>query len=166
MLFMGEEWGASSPFPFFSSHTDPGIAAGTSRGRIDEFAAFGWRPDQVPDPQDPATFASARLRWQEREEGSHRDLLDWYRALLRLRRERPELRTADLTAVEIDRGQGWLLMRRGDVVLACNWGSAPLRLPLDGRLALASDPGITTGDGTTLISADAAAVLIEEPESV
>ena len=56
---------ASTPFPFFASHADAGIAEGTTRGRRREFAAFGWKPDDVPDPMDPATFESARLRWEE-----------------------------------------------------------------------------------------------------
>jgi maltooligosyltrehalose trehalohydrolase len=162
MLFMGEEWDTSSPFPFFSSHTDPALAAATTRGRIAEFAAFGWSPSEVPDPQDPSTFDLARPRWDELGQEGHRELLDWYRALLRLRRSRPDLRSADLSAVEIDRGGDWLLMRRGGVTVVCNWSGAALELPAGGLLELASDPDVKAGDGRLVVPPDAAAVLVGE----
>ncbi len=56
MLFMGEEWGSSRPFQFFSSHTEPELAAATAEGRKAEFADHGWDADDVPDPQDIETF--------------------------------------------------------------------------------------------------------------
>jgi maltooligosyltrehalose trehalohydrolase len=56
MLFMGEEWGASTPWQFFTSHTDPEIGPGDGEGRKGEFAEHGWDADEVPDPQDPETF--------------------------------------------------------------------------------------------------------------
>src|SRR3546814_4248273 len=58
MLFAGEEWAASSPFQYFSDHQDPDLARAVSEGRRREFASFGWAPDDVPDPQAPATFRS------------------------------------------------------------------------------------------------------------
>jgi maltooligosyltrehalose trehalohydrolase len=89
MLFMGEEWGATTPWPFFSSHPEPELAEATRTGRIAEFARMGWDPAVVPDPQDPATFESARLRWAELDESGHARLLEWYRTLIGLRREIP-----------------------------------------------------------------------------
>lgn len=89
MLFMGEEWGATTPWPFFSSHPEPELAEATRSGRIAEFARMGWDPAAVPDPQAPATFESARLRWAELDEPPHAALLDWYRHLIELRREVP-----------------------------------------------------------------------------
>ena len=56
MLFQGEEWAASSPFQFFTSHEEPELAEATAKGRIEEFARLGWDPAGVPDPQDPETF--------------------------------------------------------------------------------------------------------------
>jgi maltooligosyltrehalose trehalohydrolase len=88
LLFMGEEWGASTPFQYFTDHDDPELARAVSAGRRREFEAFGWAPSDVPDPQDPATFERSKLRWEEIAEPPHRDLLDWYREFIRLRRQR------------------------------------------------------------------------------
>jgi maltooligosyltrehalose trehalohydrolase len=142
LLFMGEEWGASTPFPFFASYTDPAVAEGASRGRREEFAAFGWPPAEVPDPMDPATFEGARLRWQEVGAAPHAEVLDWYRALLRLRRARAELKPADPASVRVDfdEAAGRLVFRRGAVVVACNLGRKVFDPGLEGRLLLASDP--------------------------
>ncbi|WES65219.1 malto-oligosyltrehalose trehalohydrolase [Microbacter sp. GSS18] len=91
MLFMGEEWGASTPWQFFTSHPEPELGEATARGRIAEFARMGWDESQVPDPQDPETFRRSVLRWGEAGGGDHARLLGLYRDLARLRRERPEL---------------------------------------------------------------------------
>ena len=91
MLFMGEEWGARTPWQFFTSHPEPELAAATAEGRKAEFARMGWDESLVPDPNDPATFARSKLDWDERERMPHAGLLDVYRRLARLRRERPEL---------------------------------------------------------------------------
>ena len=63
MVFQGEEWGTLTPFPFFASHPEADLAESVSAGRLAEFARMAWDTDVVPDPQDPATFASAKLRW-------------------------------------------------------------------------------------------------------
>ncbi len=99
MLFQGEEWAASSPFQFFTSHTDPVIGEATSRGRTEEFAKMGWDPAVVPDPQDPETFRRSVLDWSELDHGRHAVVLDRYRALARLRRERPELSDPSFASV-------------------------------------------------------------------
>ena len=62
MLFLGEEWAASTPFQYFTDHEDAELGRAVSEGRRREFAAFGWDPSGVPDPQDPATFERSRLR--------------------------------------------------------------------------------------------------------
>ncbi|MEY9852972.1 maltooligosyltrehalose trehalohydrolase [Leifsonia sp. EB41] len=101
MLFMGEEWGATTPWPFFSSHPEPELAEATRTGRIAEFARMGWDPNVVPDPQDPATFESARLDWTEPARPTHARLLAWYRHLIELRRELPAgARATDVTCVD------------------------------------------------------------------
>ncbi len=84
LLFQGEEWGASTPFQYFTDHQDPVLGLAVSEGRAREFAAFGWAPGDVPDPQDPATFERSVLRWQEAEEGDHARLHAWYRDLIAL----------------------------------------------------------------------------------
>ncbi len=71
MLFMGEEWGSSSPFQFFSSHPEPELARATAEGRKREFAEHGWDADEIPDPQDPETFQRSKLNWDEIDDGDH-----------------------------------------------------------------------------------------------
>ncbi|KJL47280.1 Malto-oligosyltrehalose trehalohydrolase [Microbacterium hydrocarbonoxydans] len=100
MLFMGEEWGASTPWQFFTSHPEPELAKATAEGRIAEFEKMGWDRSLVPDPQDPATFERSRLDWAELEQGEHARLLALHRELLALRRDRPELTDPDATKIE------------------------------------------------------------------
>ena len=120
LLFQGEEWAASSPFPYFvDTGGDEPLAEAIRRGRRGEFADFGWDPETIPDPVDPATAASAVLRWDERDKGEHRRVLDWYRALLRLRRERPDLtdgRRARTTVSADEQGRR-IVVDRGQTVL-------------------------------------------------
>ena len=71
MLFMGEEYGASTPWQFFTSHPEPELGKATAEGRIREFERMGWDPAVVPDPQDPATFTRSKLDWAEASEGDH-----------------------------------------------------------------------------------------------
>jgi len=90
LLFMGEEYAAPQPFPFFTSHGDPGLARAVTEGRRNEFAAFAW-VGEVPDPQAEATFASAVLRLGDRHEPPHDGVLAWHRELLGLRHGHPAL---------------------------------------------------------------------------
>ena len=77
MLFMGEEWGARTPWQFFTDH-EPELGRLVREGRRAEFTRHGWAADDVPDPQDPETFRRSVLDWQEREHEEHADLLDWH----------------------------------------------------------------------------------------
>jgi len=90
MLFMGEEYAETSPFPYFVSHGDPGLVEAVRRGRREEFAQFAWR-GELPDPQAEATFQSAKLHHHLKNEGRHRTLYEFYRELLRLRSNLPAL---------------------------------------------------------------------------
>ncbi|MGH3308632.1 MAG: malto-oligosyltrehalose trehalohydrolase, partial [Nocardioides sp.] len=101
LLFQGEEWSASTPFQYFTDHA-PELGRAVSEGRRHEFAAFGWEAGEVPDPQDPATFARSVLRWDEVTEPGHAEILDWYRELIALRRSRPGLAAAPLDDVEVE----------------------------------------------------------------
>jgi maltooligosyltrehalose trehalohydrolase len=120
MLFQGEEWNASAPFPYFSDHEDPDLARAVREGRRAEFAAFGWEPDEIPDPQDPATFQKARLEWDERNDAGHRERLDWYRSLIDLRRNTADLNLPSEVAVEVDETAATVILRRGKIVVAVN----------------------------------------------
>lgn len=141
MMFMGEEWGSSSPFQFFSSHPEPDLARATAEGRKREFAAHGWDADEIPDPQDPRTFQNSKLQWSEVDTGDHARLLDVYRSLIALRRSEPDLADAWLgdLRIEFDEQRRWFVMRRGAVVIACNLGEDPADVPVSG------DPLLTWG---------------------
>lgn len=130
MLFMGEEWGASSPFRYFTDHSEPELAEAVRRGRRQEFQAFGWNPDQIPDPQADDTFEASKLKWAEVSSEPHRMLLDWYQKLIRLRRGEPSLLddTLDKTRVELDERAGWLRLQRGELCICVNFSDAERRL--------------------------------------
>lgn len=90
MLFMGEEWGASSPFPYFCSFTGE-LGEAVRRGRLEQFATAAQRDDPaflatVPDPLSPETFLSAKLHWDELTREPHAEMLLVYRSLLAVRR--------------------------------------------------------------------------------
>ena len=98
MVFQGEEWAASTPFPYFSDHGGE-LGEAVRRGRRREFAAFGWAPEDVADPQARATFDAAvldRSEWSDHAAGAHRALRDWYRELIRLRRSHPAFADSSL----------------------------------------------------------------------
>ncbi len=90
LLFMGEEYGETAPFPFFTSHSEPQLIEAVRRGREHEFAAFAHR-GPMPDPQDEATFLAAKLNWQLPGQGQHAVLRAFYQELIRLRQTVPAL---------------------------------------------------------------------------
>jgi maltooligosyltrehalose trehalohydrolase len=90
LLFMGEEYGESSPFQYFVSHEDLDLVEKIRQGRRKEFEHFAWQ-DDIPDPASPQTFLNSKLRWEERGDGQHRTLLSFYTELLKLRRSMPAL---------------------------------------------------------------------------
>jgi maltooligosyltrehalose trehalohydrolase len=144
MLFMGEEWGASTPWRFFTDHVEPEPARAVSEGRRKEFTTHGWASSDVPDPQDPATYQRSILDWSEPDKAPHRELLEWYRALIALRRSCPELTDARLTEIAAEHDESWIVVYRGSLRIAANVGHEPVRLP-DGELLLASAGGVHPG---------------------
>lgn len=145
MLFMGEEYGATTPWQFFTSHPEPELGKATAEGRIREFERMGWDPAVVPDPQDPATFTRSKLDWAEASGGDHARLLELYRALIALRRSTPDLTEPGFedTAVDVSEDEGWLLLRRGRTEVAMNFSAGERRLPVRGAtLALATDDAV------------------------
>jgi maltooligosyltrehalose trehalohydrolase len=101
LLFMGEEYGESAPFQFFTSFGDESLIEAVRKGRREEFASFAWE-GEVPDPHDAATFMRSKLSHRYREEGSaHAVLREFYRELLRLRRELPALAALDLESLDV-----------------------------------------------------------------
>jgi maltooligosyltrehalose trehalohydrolase len=132
MIFMGEEWGARTPWQFFISYTDLDLAERVAEGRLAEFAAMDWNTSAVPDPQDPATFQRSKLDWSELESPNAAELFELNRRLLQLRREHPDLTDPrfDQTKVDFDDQQQWLLVERGSIVVAVNFGTATLEVNL------------------------------------
>ncbi|BAX92382.1 malto-oligosyltrehalose trehalohydrolase [Mycobacterium shigaense] len=160
MLFMGEEWGASTPFQFFSSHPEPELARATAEGRKAEFAEHGWDADDVPDPQDPQTFQRSKLAWDELEKGEHAPLLRFYRDLIALRRSEPDLADPWLNnlTVDYDEEQGWIILARGQIRIAANLGTEPVTVPVAGDVVLAwGEPAV--GADSTLLPGHSLAVV-------
>src|SRR5260370_32509317 len=91
MLFMGEEWGADTPWQYFTDHIDPELAQAVAAGRKAEFSGHGWGAAEGPDPQDEATFLRSKLDWAQPHREPYLGLLASYRALIALRRALPEL---------------------------------------------------------------------------
>jgi maltooligosyltrehalose trehalohydrolase len=143
LLFQGEEWGASTPFLYFTDHQDPELARAVRQGRQREFGSFGGWSTVVPDPQAEATFWRSQLDWRELARPPHAGLLGWYRDLVALRRRTPALRDSRVEAVrvEYDEAARWLVMERGPVTIACNVADRPVSLPLG------------VGRGTTILLA-------------
>lgn len=110
LLFMGQEWGASTPFQFFTDHNEE-LGKLVSRGRKEEFRDFPGFAGEVPDPQDPKTFSRSKLDWDELNVSGHAGVLELYRDLLRTRRELK----GDITAESPT--EGGLVLRRGRHVL-------------------------------------------------
>lgn len=158
LLFQGEEWGASTPFLYFTDHAEPELAQAVRQGR----------PPGSPDPQSAQTFERSRLRWKERDEPGPSSLLEWYRALLQLRR------TTTLTTHEMrderartnDR-QRWFTLARGPWRIACNLAPQPQRVPVGAppggghwELVLASSAGAgEPGEDAVWLPGEAVAVL-------
>ncbi len=122
LLFMGEEYGDTAPFLYFVSHTDTGLIEAVRKGRKEEFSAFSWQ-GEPPDPQSEETFGRSVLRWEARHEEPHRTLRDFYRELIRLRRQAACLSPSDAGAVSTrmnDAGTMLCVYRRhGDACHVC-----------------------------------------------
>ncbi|HSJ15009.1 MAG TPA: malto-oligosyltrehalose trehalohydrolase [Longimicrobiales bacterium] len=166
LLFMGEEYGETRPFPYFVSHADRELVSAVREGRRDEFAAFGWE-SEPPDPQAEATFRSAVLAWERRDHGPHAELLALYRRLLELRRTEPLLRRAEHTEVTVHEpatGAAVLRILRAAperaLLLLLNFGVVPARAELPrGRwrtLLATADDRAAGAAGDTLTLTDAA----------
>jgi maltooligosyltrehalose trehalohydrolase len=130
MVFQGEEFAASTPFQYFADHEDPEMAKSVKEGRQSEFAAFGWPPENVPDPENAETFLRSKLNWDQVHEGSHEEMLEWYRRLIGLRRRSPSLNDGQLgqTEVSFDEAKHWLVITRGGVIVMCNLGEGEVEL--------------------------------------
>jgi len=163
LLFMGQEWGASTPFLFFTDH-EPELGKKVVEGRRAEFKSFSAfadpaARDRIPNPQADLTFQQSRLRWDEREQGEHARVLELYRQLLRLRASDPVLGRSDRAELSTRVTGELLQVRRAAAgqarLLYANFGREPVRLPAHGELLigaltdgmLASQSAVIVADG-------------------
>src|SRR5215212_2692290 len=144
MIFMGEEWGATTPWRFFSSHPEPELGEQVRKGRLEEFAAMDWDTSFVPDPQDPETFAVSKLNWDELTEPNQSGLLVLTTRLLEIRRTYPDFTDPrfDAGTARSDDDGGWLLLERGSMTLVVNFSDAPTKVAMERELV----PVITLGE--------------------
>jgi maltooligosyltrehalose trehalohydrolase len=123
MLFMGEEYGERAPFRFFTDHIDPDVAEATREGRRREFAAFAAFGEEIPDPQDAATFAASRLS----RDGDPAIALLYPRLIAARRALRGEA-----LDVAFDEEAGWLRVTRAGGALCMNFAAERRSVPVDG----------------------------------
>jgi len=165
MIFQGEEWAASSPFQYFADHEDEEMARLVSEGRKREFAAFGWDPSLIPDPEKRETFERSKLNWSELSDGEHAEMLAWYQELIRLRRTTAALNEGEPgdTRVRFDQQQMWFSMERGNVTLCCNLGERERLFPVQegGKVVLSSRESLTVRNGGVELPPDTVVILAD-----
>jgi maltooligosyltrehalose trehalohydrolase len=113
LLFMGEEWGATTPFQYFIDHSDPDLVAAVDKGRKEEFAQF--QHDGAPEPaHDEQTFLNSKLNWAELQSDKHQVMFAYYRNLIALRNSHPALKNYDRSSVSVvhDDEKKMLIMQR------------------------------------------------------
>jgi maltooligosyltrehalose trehalohydrolase len=162
LLFMGEEYGETAPFQYFTSHGDPNLIEAVRQGRRKEFAAFQWK-GEPPDPQNEATFLRAKLNHKLCYEGQNRALWEFYRELIRLRKGLGALARLDKESMDVigHEKERLLVIRRwnGDdeVFIAFHLGADEVSLSFalpagQWRKVLDSEDGRWQGKGSSLPS--------------
>ncbi|MGI8521891.1 MAG: malto-oligosyltrehalose trehalohydrolase [Nocardioidaceae bacterium] len=161
MLFHGEEWAASTPFQFFTSHSEPELGTATAEGRIAEFERMGWDPAVVPDPQDPASFERSKLDWDEPEAGRHAVLLGVYRRLAELRRAELALTDPSFHSISCsaDEDARVFTLDRAGLRLVVNFGDRPASVPASGELRFTTPTPATLDSGELRLPPHGAALV-------
>jgi maltooligosyltrehalose trehalohydrolase len=170
MIFEGEEFAASTPFQYFADHEDPEMAKAVKEGRRGEFAAFGWNPADIPDPENVDTFERSKLKWDEVHKGRHKEMWEWYRGLISLRRNSASLNNGELgqTKVTCDEAKGWLVMVRGGVTVMCNLGEEQMEFenPAHLPLVMASHKKVKAMKSAVVLPPNTLAILSTEKASL
>ncbi|WP_421741297.1 malto-oligosyltrehalose trehalohydrolase [Cellulomonas sp.] len=183
MLFMGEEWGARTPWQFFTDHPEPDLGAAVRDGRRREFGGHGWDvlyggDIEVPDPQAPSPFRDSILTRDELDDPAHpehRRLLDWYRTLISVRRTVPDLASGDLAATDLVWGgateggpedvpwDGWMVLHRGSARVVINLSGEEVAIPVhtDGPVDV-----VAAWDPATVEPTPGGALVLACPRSV
>jgi maltooligosyltrehalose trehalohydrolase len=146
MLFMGEEFAASTPFLYFADHEDEEMRRMVAEGRKKEFADFGFDGDELPNPEEESTFIDSKLRWDEICEGKHAEMLAWTKQLIHLRRSTMALNDGSMQHLRVtsDDRSKTLTMHRDEVGVLVNLGEQNYIFDvLEGdRLLMASREGV------------------------
>jgi maltooligosyltrehalose trehalohydrolase len=152
MLFQGEEWGARTPFLYFTDH-DEELGRLVAEGRAREFLSFKWQ-GEVPNPQDPNTFLRSKLDWRELSEPKHAELFEWHRQLIRLRQSKTFGNAARAKpAVKYSAEKSWLTYVHGGLLAVFNFAERPQRIPRpagEWKLVLASETTIGAEAGASV----------------
>jgi maltooligosyltrehalose trehalohydrolase len=146
LLFQGEEWGAATPFLYFTDHEDPELGRLVAEGRSREFSAFRWQ-GAVPNPQEADTFARSKLDWSELSDARHAELLRWYQEIIRLRRDKAVMplespAQSGKAVTAFDAEAGWLTFVHNGVLAVFNLTERAQSVPRpsgDWKLVLRSD---------------------------
>jgi maltooligosyltrehalose trehalohydrolase len=146
LLFQGEEWGARTPFLYFTDHENADLGRLVADGRTKEFAAFQWR-GIVPNPQDLDTFSRSKLNWSELSQPDHAELFAWYRRLIQLRSDKvlhpkESILHSAKALVNFNAQAEWLTFCHHGVLAVFNLRNEAQRVPLpsgDWELVLRSD---------------------------
>ncbi len=162
MLWMGEEWAASTRWPFFTSHPEPELAQAVAQGRVEEFAGHGWDTDEMINPQDPAAYETAILAWDEVAEPEHARMLDLYRSLISLRHDHAELSDPRLDRVDVtfDEDARWFIVHRGSLRVLVNFAPGPQTVPVSdiddilfgtGEIELTGAGAVLSGESAAIV---------------
>jgi maltooligosyltrehalose trehalohydrolase len=165
LLFQGEEWGARTPFLYFTDHQDSQLGQSVAEGRAKEFASFRWAAT-VPNPQARETFERSKLDWSELSKPRHADLFEWYRGLIRLRFTKAHRFGTAKAQVKFDAAARWLRLEHGGVLALFNFAAVPQRIPRPAgswELELSSDP--REGDMAERIPAHGTRIYRRRPEA-
>jgi len=176
LLFQGEEWGARTPFLYFTDHQNAELGDAVAAGRSQEFSSFSWQ-GAVPNPQTLETFERSKLDWSELDKGSHAELYDWYRQLIRLRSKnvtRNVEQSVDQSsgtppkvkaAVAFEADTGWLTLINGGLLAMFNFADQAQAVPIpegDGQGDGGQEGGRPSGSRWRLVlSSDGAAPEID-----
>ena len=161
MLWMGEEWAASTRWPYFTSHPEPSMARAPLEQRIAEFSQHGWNVADMIDPQDPRAYHDAVLDWAEVDDPGHAEMLDLYRRVIALRATEPELRDPrlDRMRVDYDEDARWVIVHRGALRVVANLAGESRTLPVAASEVLLSTGGADIDNDRLRLDRESAAVV-------
>ena len=168
MLFMGEEFAASTPFMYFADHEDEEMRKSVAEGRKREFADFA-SGDDLPNPEDEETFTESKLKWDEVNEGKHAEMLAWAKALIKLRRCTVALNDGSMQhlLVSSDEVRKTLVLVRDEARTVVNFGTEAYSFDLldSEELKLVSREGVGVADNKVELPGMSIAVLMSTTEA-